>query len=107
VRSVVIALLAFSAGALTLFVFPGLAYVSFAMYGIPGSVFLLAAYGIWLVLGRHWPVFGNVFIIAVGAPVMFVLIPLLFVAPLVFAYIVGPTLVAEAVRRRSSKARAV
>lgn len=92
-------LLAACLGTLTLAVFPGLTYVSIATHGVPASFFLLMAYGVWFAVRRRWPHAANVLLAAILAPVAFVLIPLVFVAPLTLIYIVGPTLLADVVRR--------
>lgn len=92
-------LLAACLGTLTLAVFPGLTYVSIATYGVPASLFLLTAYGVWFAVRRRWPPAGNVLLVAIFAPVTFVLIPFVFIAPLTLIYIVGPTLLVDVVRR--------
>ena len=106
-RVVAIIFLAFSVTVLTLFVFPGLAYISSATFGAPASLFLLAAFGLWVSVHSRWSRLADVLLIAVAAPVGVVLLPLVFVAPQLLVCIVAPTLLAEAIRRRYWKRRAV
>jgi hypothetical protein len=106
-RLVATVFLVFCVSVSTLLVFPGLAYISIGSFGAPASLFLLAAFGLWVGAQRRWSRLADVLLIAVAAPVGFVLLPFVFVAPQLLICIVAPTLLAEVIRRRYWKPRVV
>jgi hypothetical protein len=105
-RLVAIVFFAVAVSVSTLLVFPGLAYVSIATFGAPASLFLLAAFGLWVGVHRRWSRVADVFWVAVAAPVAVVPLPFVVVAAQLVVYIVAPTLLAEVIRRRYWKRRA-
>jgi len=75
----------------TLWIFPALSYVSIAGYGFPASLLVLGGYITWLNLQRINKSVADVFLVAFGSPIVFILIPLLLTGPRLPIMIVVPT----------------
>jgi hypothetical protein len=98
---------AIGVGAFTLWVFPGLAYVSITAYGAPASAFVLLGYGLWRLLASRWPAAATPFLVAFAAPIAFVLLGFAISVPLLMVSIIAPTVIVEVVRQRPWKPKAI
>jgi len=105
-RPVAVTAAAIAVGLCTLWVFPGLAYVSVATYGVPASAFILLGYAAWRLLAHRKPIAAEPFLWAFATPIALVLVTMVVSVPLVVVGIVAPVALIELRRRSSRNARA-
>ena len=97
--SIAVACGAIGVGLCTMWVFPALAYVSAAAYGIPAAVFILLGYGVWRFLALREPTLAGPFLIGFSAPIAMVLATMVSSVPLVVLGMVAPVALMELLRK--------